>query len=63
MIGIVFQIRKKYKNLNNLASRSPYGMKYSSLELSYWDKSNDSKIKFLVSKYHKITHIKHVLKN
>jgi hypothetical protein len=63
MIGIVFQTRKKYKNLNNLTFRSPYEMKYSSFESSYWDKSNGGKIKFLVLKYHKITHTKHVLKN
>jgi hypothetical protein len=35
MIGIVFQTRKKYKNLNNLTSRSPYEMKYSSFESSH----------------------------
>jgi hypothetical protein len=63
MIGIVFQIKKKYKNLNNLTSRSPYEMKYSSFESSYWDKSNGGKIKFLASKYHKIIYTKHVLKN
>jgi hypothetical protein len=63
MIGIVFQTRKKYKNLNNLTSRSPYEMKYSSFESSHWDKSNGSKIKFLALKYHKITYTKHILNN
>jgi hypothetical protein len=63
MIGIVFQIKKKYKNLNNFTSRNPYEIKYSSFKSFYWDKSNGSKIKSLASKYHKITYIKYVLKN
>jgi hypothetical protein len=63
MIGIIFQIRKKYKNLNNLTSRSPYKIKYSSFESFHWDKSNGNKIKFLASKYYKIIYTKHILKN
>jgi hypothetical protein len=63
MIGIVFQTRKKYKNLNNSTSSNPYEMKYSSFESSYQDESNGGKIKSLASKYHKIIHAKHILKN
>jgi hypothetical protein len=35
MISIVFQIRKKYKNLNNLTYKSLYEIKYSLFELSH----------------------------
>jgi hypothetical protein len=63
MIGIVFQTRKKYKNLNNSTSSNPYEMKYGSFESSHQDKSNSGKIKSLASKYHKIIYAKHILKN
>jgi hypothetical protein len=62
MISIVFQTRKKYKNLNNSTSSNLYEMKYSSFESSHQDESNGSKIKSLASKYHKLIHAKYILK-
>jgi hypothetical protein len=63
IISMIFQIRKKYKNLNNSTSSNPYEMKYSSFESSHRDESNGGKIKSLASKYHKLIHVKHILKN